>query len=572
MAPLRMLKRVSRFPSRTDSYFDTFSYEALSAVSGSAGKSLIESIKSTWHRPSGDNATLEKNLLLYGEEVPSRCNDGDYLAILKHTIDEIRPTEKIVPLTLGASRLHPNTTRVTSPGFPWVNQGYATKGDVYDDASAVGKIHMAWDMIGRGIAWQLPDSMAYHRVVASPQTKTKIRPVWGLPCEVILEESRYFHPLFSELKEIANERDAFYGIGMETYLSGHSHLARNFDTSTVKYNMSGDFTNFDARVPAWLIRDVFAHISSWFDFSRVQDSEGKVWNVKTAQTCRRWKSMISYFINTKIRTPTGLRFQKSQGVPSGSIWTNLIDTICNAVMTRVALRRLSSLPEKDYYYGDDSSVFLREPIDLDAFADILKTTFGAVLSTEKTMLTNNPENIHWLGYYHRTTGPRRSLDFIVASSLFPDREVSHPLHSAARLLGQLYSIMDPVQSVTFFDAIRYLQNKYNIETWLVESYVSALSSKAFKYLQTLGLSTNDISLPNIGIDPFGDRFILDLLPKPSARNFFRRRDHNLPKYAFVAEAYQNRELRSPRFKDFHLFTQTFSWYNEFAEDRHYFTD
>jgi len=573
MSQLRFLRRVNRFPARNETYFDSFSHEALLAASGLEGAAFVNRIHSSWHRPSGDNAVLEENLKSYGDILPNRCHDGDYLAILKKTMDELQPREKIIPLTLGAAMKHSNFPRSTSPGFPWVTQGYKTKGDVVDSKFATGKIHRAWDSIGRGISWSLPDSMAFHRVVASEQTKTKIRPVWGYPTEVIAEEARFFFPLIEAVKHKSNEFDTFLGLGLETALSGHAHIARSFSTPNVKFCLNSDLERFDSHVTAWLIRDIFAFISSWFDFTKVIDSEGKIWNVNPDQTCRRWKSMISYFINTKIRTPTGLRFQKGQGVPSGSMWTNFIDTCANAVQMRTAMYRVvGTLPTKDYYYGDDSVQLMADNLDLDALSFVLRSVFGAILHPEKCSLTDNVDNIHWLGYYHRSGGPARSFDFIVASTLFPDREVKLPIESAARLLGQLYSSMDPVRSVVFFDAVQYLMKTYGFSASELESYVSSLPSKAFKYLQTLGLSLAEIVVPPCFIDPFGDRYIPSVLAKPSPRNFFTTRDLNLPRYAFIAEAYQNRFLRQRMFTHFHLYIQTFSFYDGYELDRDYFSE
>ncbi|QFP40245.1 RNA-dependent RNA polymerase [Beauveria bassiana partitivirus 3] len=572
---LRQLKRVSKFSSKPSTYNDPYAYDAVASVSGPRGRALLESVSQDWHRPSGDVQLLEEGIMKYSEPSRKRCVDGDYLAILKKTLDELRPAERIVPLTLGAAAKHPDFPRTTSPGFPWVTQGYATKGDVLADKVASGRCHRAWDTIGRGANWSLPDSMAFHRVVASEREKVKVRPVWGYPTEVVLEEARYFLPLIAHLKSHSDSTDGFYGLGMETAKSGHRHLARNFEIEGVQYSMSGDFSNFDARVPSWLIRDIFSYISDWFDFSKVRDSDGKYWNVNVSQTCRRWKAMVSYFVSTKVRTPSGLRVQKSHGVPSGSMWTNVIDTIAGAVQMRTALYRTQGyLPHKDYYYGDDSQVFLDECPDLEALASVLDDVFGAILSPTKTILTTNPDNIHWLGYYHRDTGPERDLRFILASTIFPEREVHSPLESAARLLGQLYSCMHPVHAVVFYDAVQHILDKYNLTRGLLDEYVSQLPAKAMKFLVTVGLDIDEITTPPVECSAFGGRFISSVLPKPSARTFVRTRHRVLPEYAFAAEAYSNRALRTPNFfHDFSLFKQTFDVpYDEFLDDSGYFTD
>lgn len=569
---IKYLRRVSRFPARIGSYTDPYATLALRATADKATQEYLSQLAQAWHRPSGDHALLEEGLLKYDIHLPKRCVDGDYLAILKKTCDELRPKTRIIPLTLGAAEKHPALPKTTSPGFPWTTQGYVSKADVLSDPSAVGKIHKAWDSIGRGIPWSLPDSLAFHRVVASPIEKEKVRPVWGYPVDVIVEEARWFIPLFEHIKKHCNLTDAFYGLGLETALSGHEHLARCMTEPTAPISLSADLSNFDARVTNWLIRDLFSHVSDWFDFSKVIDSEGKVWNVNSDQTCRRWRAMVSYFINTKVRAPSGLRIQKSHGVPSGSMFTNFIDTLANAVQMRTCIRRVTGcLPSKDYYYGDDSQIFLRESFDLDALALELLLVFGAVLSTEKTILTDNPENIHWLGYYYRPTGPKRSLDFIFASTLFPEREVISPLESCARLVGQMWSVLDAKASVIFYDAVVYLLDRFKLSRHVLESYIQSLPSKAFKFLLIMGLDVSEVHLPHCFTDPLGGRWIPSIAPRPSPRSYTQIRDGNLPEYAFIAEAYSNRALRQNCFHDFDKYIDTFSFYDERDLDEAYFS-
>jgi hypothetical protein len=574
MGALRILKRVSKFPANIGTYHDPYSFDAFQHVTGPAGKSMLDTVSRDWHRPSGDVQLLEDGIMKYDTLSRPRCIDGDYLAVLKKTLDELRPPQRIIPLTLGAAAKHPRFPRTTSPGFPWTHQGFATKADVLNDTGASAKIHRAWDTIGRGAPWSLPDSLAFHRVVASERTRTKVRPVWGYPTDVVLEEARFFLPLMGPLTDHCNVTDSCYGMGLETARSGHRHIAQHFKSDAINYVLNGDYSNFDAHVPAWLIRDIFSHLSDWFDFTKVIDSEGKIWNVNPEQTCRRWKAMVSYFVKTKVRTPSGLRVQKSHGVPSGSMFTNIIDTIANAVQTRTGFWRVyGRLPEKDYYYGDDSCILLRELLDLEALARVLDETFGAILSVDKTTISSNPDNIHWLGYYYRDGGPSRDLRFIVASTIFPEREVTSPLEACARLLGQLYSCMDPIGSVVFYDAIQYLLKKWSIPADLLNQYIAQLPSKAMKFLITVGLELSEITLPSVETTAFGGRYIYDVLPKPSQRIPCGLRSPSLPDWAFAAEAYANRHLRTPRsFQDFSLYKTTFErLHGDFEEDEEYFS-
>lgn len=498
---------------------------------------------------------------------------GDYLAILKKTMDEFAPANPIIPFTNGSVLKHPKFPRDTSAGLPYkFEDGVRSKGDVIDKYGS-STVARTWDMIGRGIPVTLPDSLAFNRTVASEKTKSKIRPVWGYPFDVFAEEARYFYPLFDHLKSKANADDLCYGIGMETALSGHAHIRRVFASIPGAKVLNADYTNFDAKVPDWLIRDIVSYMSNWFDFSRVIDSDGKIWDVHPDQTAKRWKAMWSYFIKTKIRLPTGERFQKFHGVPSGSAFTNIIDTFCNAVATRTALYAHCGLPAKDYYYGDDSTIILRpdQVLDLNALSELLSQLFGLEMHPDKTSYSTNPDDIHWLGYYSRPEGPRRSGEFILASTIFPDREVASPVDSAARLLGQLYSCMDPLVAPWFYSAVCRIKEIYQLTDSDIEYQVNASGSKAMKYLTTLGLEISEITVPRVTTDPFLQRPRIDaVLPKPTSRKGPFLVVHDLPTRVFAPECYGNSILRSLPFLsssyDYLLFYGTTQGFEEYSCD------
>jgi hypothetical protein len=543
---MKRLRNVSRFSASSVKTIDTYSRNALFRTASDSQKSNLLSVASNWHRPTFNMDTLEEQVLKYDCNLPPRCLDGDYLAILKKTMDEFAPAERIIPLTNGAALKHPSFPRDTSAGMPYkYEDGIRSKGDVIDKygSSTVARI---WQRIGSKKPTTLPDCLCFNRVIASEKTKTKIRPVWGYPFDVFAEEARWFYPLFSHLKETSNANDLCYGIGMETALGGHAHLRRVFASIPGARVLNADFSNFDCRVPAWMIRDVISYMSDWFDFSKVRDSDDKIWNVNPDKSNLRWKAMWSYFINTKVRLPNGHKYQKSHGVPSGSAFTNVIDTLCNAVAMRTALYKHCGLPAKDYYYGDDSTLFLSQDnvLDLEKLAEVLHQFFGFELHPDKTLLSDNIDNIHWLGYYSRPEGPRRSAEFILASTYFPDREVSSPIDSAARLLGQLYSCMDPIHAVWFYDAVRDICDSYQVSNEQLNDHISGMSLKSMKYLVTLGLTVADITVPPVYTCQFGNfRRIDAVVPRASPRAGPRLNCLDLPQKVFAPECYANPHTR-----------------------------
>nr|AVP26802.1 RNA-dependent RNA polymerase [Rhizoctonia solani dsRNA virus 5] len=505
----RSLRYVARCQTRNikaQRFYDPYSEEGLVNAVPEI-QTLLDEVKQKWHRPEPDADSLLRNILRYGDELPARCTDGDYFMILKEALEELRPDEQIIPFTNGYALKHPDFPRSTSPGYPW-SFTFKTKGQVIDDPVAPNYIHRAWDSIGRGIPWQLNPAEAFHRTVASENTKSKVRLTWGYPIDVVAEEARWFLPLFATLKKDARRKDFFYGLGLETALGGQRHIREHFDRAPPGSKViNGDLSEFDQHVTDWIIRDVFALLKTWFDFTKVVDSEGKVWNVNPAQSERRWNAMVSYFIKTKIRLPQGAVIQKFQGVPSGSMWTNLMDTIVNCVQMRTICRRMGLPIYKDYYYGDDSCIIVAptpgegNPIDLEEFSTQLKQTFGGILSPHKTDLFDSADGIHWLGYWSRPGNKvARDIYFLIASNMFPEREVVDAIDASTRLLGQADSTMSPEDCIPFLRAITFLSIKYKFTTTDVHNRIMELGPKRFKYLSTLGLDFHDFRVPPVRPD------------------------------------------------------------------------
>jgi len=491
----------------TDQWAKSAFEESLRLPAMEPMRPIYNRVVNEWHRPTSDKQVLKSQVYKYGDVLPERCVEGDYLQVLRNAIEELRPDEKIIPWTMGKTRLSPLFHKGTSPGHPWTTKAanpggsfFRTKREVLDTKWAYGTIARTWDFIGRGVPGVgLPACAAFHRVVASPIEKSKIRMVWGYPVDVTIEEMRFFLPLFDKLKRGANRRDHYYGLGLETALGRQEFIQQIAETIPGTRVFNADLSEFDQHVTSWIIRDIFTLLSDFFDFTKVEDSEGKIWPVDPRQTQRRWNALVSYFLKTKIRLPSGGTVQKFQGVPSGSAFTNLIDTIVNCVQMRTVSYRQGLTIFKDYYYGDDSTIIFLSPcqIDTQAFSDELKATFGGILHPEKCELHDGSTEgaVHWLGYRWGHGTPYREPEFLVASLLYPEREVESPLDSASRLVGQIYSTFDAHKAMFFYWPLMKLLSDYNLEKTEVVDYMRFRGLKRFKYFVTLGWDLYQISFP-----------------------------------------------------------------------------
>lgn len=255
----------------------------------------------------------------------------------------------------------------------------------------------------------------------------------------------------------------------------------------------GDYSKFDKTIPAWLIRDCFRMIERHIVWDKVQTNyTGELWSVNPAKSKARWKTLVNYFINTPIQLSNGERFIKHGGVPSGSCFTNLIDTIVNAVVMRYLIySQTGQLPLGDVYLGDDSIAITEKPLNLDALSEQAEELFSMNFNPDKSYQTSCRDNLHFLGYYNLRGNPYKPIDTIVASSIYPERPTKDKFETITRLVGQAYSCFEPEDAKKFFRAARILSEEcIGLDDIEIEEYIK-LHPFQFKYLHTLGLKVEE---------------------------------------------------------------------------------
>lgn len=500
-------------PSRIDR-------NALFALNRTMDRNAISSARTAWHRAHLTFDELKADILEYDvTHVPRRTSPAYAMAIASVIEDLAIPEGTIIPLTHGAVANHPDFPKSKSPGLPYKNMGYKTKGEALADPTILNQIRKDWYSIERGHYIELPDSCAYARAQLCPRGENKVRATWGVPLSVIMTEGQYAYPFLAHLKSLERPILAY---GLEMNNGGMSYINTAIHNYPNRPIFMGDWKKFDKRVPAWLIRDAFKIIQRAFDFSQVMDVEGKLWPVKPTSSNKRWRAMIGYFIDTPIRLSNGDRFLKHGGVPSGSLWTNIIDSIVNAIVMRyITYEMLGVLPIMDVYLGDDSLLILPELIDIEQFAQLAEHYFGFVLNTNKSYQTHTPGNVFFLGYFNDNGHPDKPIDTIVASSIYPERPCRNKIDTITRLVGQAYSTFEPIHSNRFFHAAMILAKEEDLEREDLEEWIHTHPSN-FKFLQTLGIEPKTITIPDLSQD------FPTMRTQPGAsRRTFTHVDHDL---------------------------------------------
>lgn len=455
----------------------------------------IDRVRSTFHRSHVSAQRLEDDLFEYDRKFcgPTVRSDPYYQLSLEAVRQQFTPSERLVPLTLGGVELHPDLTKNTSPGLPYFRDGFKTKGDVLEHKT--GEWHRIWDMIGKGYPKNLPDCVQFYRAQTVDDIDVhKIRTTWGYPMDVLIEEGRFFFPYMEWIKSAPSIP---IGYQVEIATGGMQYIDQMCKSFTDPHFGMLDWRKFDKTIPAWLIRDAFQIIADSFIYDQVRCSEGRLWPCSSGHSVLRFKKLVSYFINTPIRMFNGRRFRKKGGVPSGSMFTNIIDSIVNAIVMRfLILKQLGELPLADIYMGDDSLLVLSANVNFDKLASDADECFGMVLNTKKSYMTRRTENVHFLGYFNCDGFPSRSTDYLISSFCDPERTVRDPHITLIRAVGEMYATMNPYKAKPWYDIVVSLLMDNGITACEMEEILQQ-KKKVLKHLRIYGYDLNQIVIPSV---------------------------------------------------------------------------
>nr|BBQ05106.1 RNA-dependent RNA polymerase [Culex tritaeniorhynchus partitivirus] len=401
-------------------------FKAVRACYEGGAADLATRVLRTTRRSHITTDHLYDSVLNYGSPSPPRVTDSVYQRCLEELKEQFDVNTKLEPLSLreAADKIPQNT----SPGLPWI-QMYpsAKKGEIL--SKHFDSIADDWKAVENGARkYPLPDCAAFGRSHIGSAETNKVRAVWVVPLTVVAAEARFALPVIDLLTSQTIGHNTAYGCEMMKggmkWVNDQALWAKNKDPGA-KYLMT-DYSSFDANVPAWMIRDCFAILRQKFNL--------------TAAEANVFRKCVSYFINTPIQFADKRRILKNHGVPSGSMWTNIIDTMVNFLQTRYCIYTLTrAAPLFDVYFGDDGLIALpgHAIINLEDISATAMEKFGAVVNTKKSYWTNRPRNIHFLGYYNANGSCYKKPEGLVASFLYPQHMQDDWAYTLARGLGVL---------------------------------------------------------------------------------------------------------------------------------------
>lgn len=243
------------------------------------------------------------------------------------------------------------------------------------------------------------------------QFNEKTRLVWGYPYSMTILEGLVARPILQRFKGSSLTPMAF---GMSTHKMG-SKL--RVSARHNRYAYSIDMTSFDSSICQRLIRIAFDILKTWFDLQMCEPTTGVTYG-------KLFDIVERYFIHTPIVMPDHkLYLGKMHGVPSGSYFTQVVDSIVNVVISgTIASHFHMNVAKSDIYVlGDDLMVWSDRNIDLVKLANYASRTYGVEFNPSKSAKFMWNEPIKYLGRWWDKGIPDQGVDQIIARMVYPER-------------------------------------------------------------------------------------------------------------------------------------------------------
>lgn len=304
-----------------------------------------------------------------------------------------KDVKKLKPLDVSLSMIKMITTN------PKASAGLTVMGAM--KGSVVNKAYVAaMRILDEGKAPK--PCLAYSRTQANDKTRL----VWGYPYEMTIIEGKFARTLY----DIFTRRDTPMAFGKTTM-----HLGTRITSmaNRKRFCYSVDMSKYDASIANNLIMIAFKILKTWFEIVSDEDK-------------RAWELIVKYFICTPIVMPDqNLYLGKRHGVPSGSYFTQIIDSIVNVIIagTLSHVFNLYLSPDDLQVLGDDLIFFSDRDVELETLARKATQIFGVQFNASKSMKSSNKDGdtIHYLGRDWNSSTPDIPLEEILQKVVFPER-------------------------------------------------------------------------------------------------------------------------------------------------------
>lgn len=269
--------------------------------------------------------------------------------------------------------------------------------------------------------------------------KLKSRLISMVDLQVIIAEVQFAKPLQDSM--------AYW----KGYAGGKDEMEQSAIIRTMRgmFNqcLSLDYSAYDQSLPAWLLKDVFSILREAFRYDQKFDEQ--LWNV-----------VVHDFIHKFWLVPGGC-VMADHGVPSGSMFTQIVDSVANHLMINTVMNIMGVQTYQCFVMGDDNIIYYNE-CDVKRLQEILQYMFGVRVNQDKSATFSRHEDPEFLSRYWRMDGKQwRQPQVLIAKLLFPERRREYTGTATPDLVVYSYILAYRAGMESWMDVERFLlDHKY----------------------------------------------------------------------------------------------------------------
>lgn len=332
----------------------------------------------------------------------------------------------------------------THSGYYWIETGNKKKGDnldgIYNRFSSVVAEALERGTMNRPvlIGFRTQAMGEYDDEGACTGTcKHKTRMVQMFDLLSIVLELQFSNPF----QEVIGGKEVYAG-GKDEY---QLHSIITDMKQRGRYYYSIDYSNFDATISSWLIEDAFSVIKSAFILNPEQE---KMFDI-----------MEHDFIHKTLILNEG-EMRVHRGVPSGSMWTQIVDSLVNLLAIKtyfIAMGHDVSMTTM----GDDNVIFTNWNTSIANLASYVCKNFGLDIKIEDKSamgLSAEKKGIKFLSRFWRWDGQYRHPNQLLSRMLFPERFRAYNEEVTPELVVYAFILTYGLGMAELIDCIRFMQD------------------------------------------------------------------------------------------------------------------
>lgn len=278
--------------------------------------------------------------------------------------------------------------------------------------------------------------------------KHKTRLVSMIDLMVIFAELKFANPIQKALA------------GMRWYAGGKdpsqiSTIITNMRHDLTDY-VSLDYSAYDQSVSNWLIEDAFEIIGAAF-----VDLDEQLFSI-----------IVEDFINKNFVFGDGV-VSASKGVPSGSMFTQIIDSVVNVLMITTYLYS-KDVTGQMIVMGDDNLLYTKGKIDVEDIATYIRKNFGVTVNSDKTTSGQSKDDPEFLSREWRADGQYREPHEVMGKMLYPERYRNYSEDRAsAQMVLYAYILTYPLTMQKIMNVDQFLMDNPNLSKRYVMNSVDS---------------------------------------------------------------------------------------------------